>query len=57
MEEQGITVNKNDLIAPIDNMRSLAKDWRSSIGERDELVFLRDIGRDLSTEGNGNSIL
>ena len=39
MEEQGIAVDKNDLIALIDNMRSLSKQWRSSIGKYGELVF------------------
>ena len=42
MEEQGITVSKDDLIALIDNMRSLSKQWRSSIGKHGELVFYID---------------
>jgi hypothetical protein len=42
MEEQGVAVNKNDLMTLIDNIRSLAKQWRSSIGERGELVFYID---------------
>ena len=42
LEEQGITVNRNDLIALIDNMRSLSKQWRSSIGKHGELVFYID---------------
>ena len=42
MAEQGIAVNKNDLIALIDNMRSLSKQWRSSIGKHGELVFYID---------------
>lgn len=42
MEEQGIVINQNDLSTLIDNMRSLAKQWRSSIGERGELVFYID---------------
>ena len=33
MEEQGVVINQNDLSTLIDNMRSLAKHWRSSIGE------------------------
>jgi hypothetical protein len=41
-EEQGVAINKNDLATLIDNMRSLAKQWRSSIGERGELVFYID---------------
>jgi len=44
MEEQGIVVNTNDLATLIDNMLSLAKQWRSSIGERGELVFYIDAG-------------
>jgi hypothetical protein len=42
LEEQGIAINKNDLTILIDNMRSLAKQWRRSIGERGELVFYVD---------------
>jgi hypothetical protein len=42
MEEQGTAVNKNDLTTLIENMRSLVKQWRSSIGERGELVFYID---------------
>jgi len=42
MEEQGIAVNKNSLIPLIDNMRSLSKQWRSSIGKHGELVFYID---------------
>jgi hypothetical protein len=42
MEEQGIAVNKNDLIALIDNMQSLSKQWRSSIGRHGELFFYID---------------
>ena len=42
MEEQGIVVNKSDLATLIDNMRSLVKQWRSSIGEHGELVFYID---------------
>lgn len=42
MEEQGIAVNKNDLVALIDNMRGLSKQWRSSIGKHGELVFYID---------------
>jgi len=40
--EQGIAVNRNDLIALIDNMRGLSKQWRCSIGKRGELVFYID---------------
>jgi len=42
LEEQGVVINKNDLTSLIDNMRSLVKQWRSSIGERGELVFYID---------------
>lgn len=42
MEEQGIVINKDDLTTLIDNMRSLAKQWRNSIGEHGELVFYID---------------
>ena len=43
LEEQGILINKkSDLTSLIDNMRSLARLWRSSIGEHGELVFYID---------------
>jgi hypothetical protein len=42
MEEQGIAVNQNGLTTLLDNMRSLSKQWRSSIGEHGELVFYID---------------
>jgi len=42
MEEQGVVINQNDMTTLIDNMRSLVKEWRSSIGERGELVFYID---------------
>jgi len=42
MEEQGVAVNKNNPITLIDNMRSLSKQWRSSIGKHGELVFYID---------------
>jgi hypothetical protein len=42
MEEQGIAVNRDDLISLIDNMRSLSKQWRSSIGKHGELLFYID---------------
>jgi hypothetical protein len=44
MVEQGIAVNKTDLIALIDNMQSLSKQWRGSIGEHGELIFYIDAG-------------
>jgi hypothetical protein len=43
MEEQGIVINKTDLISLIDNMRTLAKQWPSSIGEHGELMFYVDV--------------
>ena len=43
MEAQGISPNENDLATLIDNMRSLARQWRSSIGEHGELVFYIDV--------------
>lgn len=42
LEEQRIAVDKNDLSTLIDNMRSLVKQWRNSIGARGELVFYID---------------
>jgi hypothetical protein len=42
MEEQGIVIDNNDLATLIDNMRSLAKQWRNSVGEHGELVFYID---------------
>jgi hypothetical protein len=42
LEERGTAVNKNDLIALIDNMRSLSQQWRSSIGKHGDLVFYID---------------
>ena len=42
MEEQGVAVHKTDLISLIDNMRSLSKQWQSSIGKHGELIFYID---------------
>ena len=42
LTEQCVAINKNDLTTLIDNIRSLSKQWRSSIGERGELVFYID---------------
>jgi hypothetical protein len=42
MDEQGVIIDKDDLTSLIDNMRSLAKQWRSSIGEHGELMFYID---------------
>ncbi|MGA7629654.1 MAG: hypothetical protein WCB11_02735 [Terriglobales bacterium] len=42
LDEQGIPISKNDLAALIDNMRSLGKLWRNSIGEHGELMFYID---------------
>jgi hypothetical protein len=43
MEEQGVVINKDELTTLIDNMRSLVKEWRNSIGEHGELVFYIDV--------------
>jgi len=40
MEEQGVVIDKNDLTTLIDNMRSLVKQWRGSIGEQQRLLGL-----------------
>jgi len=45
MEEQGIAANKNDLMALLDNIRSLSKQWRSSLGKHGELLFYIDACR------------
>jgi hypothetical protein len=42
LEEQGVVIDQNDLTTLIENMRSLAKEWRNSIGEHGELVFYID---------------
>jgi len=42
LEEQGVTVDKDDLKALIGNMNTSAKDWRTSIGVHGELVFYID---------------
>jgi hypothetical protein len=42
MEEQGVVIDGDNLATLIDNMRGLVKQWRSSIGERGELVFYID---------------
>ena len=42
LEEQGILINESDLTLLIDNMRSLANQWRNSIGEHGEVVFYID---------------
>jgi len=42
LEEQGVVTDQNDLTSLTANMRSLGKQWRSSIGERGELVFYID---------------
>src|SRR5271163_2755385 len=42
LEEQGVVIDGDNLATLIDNMRSLAKQWRSSIGERGELVCYVD---------------
>ena len=42
LEEQGVVADQNDLTKLIENMRSLTKRWRRSIGEHGELVFYID---------------
>ena len=42
LEEQGVVTDQNHLTTLTANMRSLVKQWRSSIGERGELVFYID---------------
>jgi hypothetical protein len=42
LQEQGIVSDKIDLTTLTDNLRGLAKQWRSSIGEQGELVFYID---------------
>jgi len=42
LEEQGVVTDQNDLTTLIENMRSLAKEWRTSVGEHGELVFYID---------------
>ena len=42
LEEQGLLIDKSDLTPLINNMRILARHWRSSIGEHGELVFYVD---------------
>jgi hypothetical protein len=42
MEEQGIAINRHDLISLIDNMRSLSKQGRRSIGKHGELLSYID---------------
>jgi hypothetical protein len=42
MEEQGTAVHQDDLIPLIDNMRSLSKERRSSVGKHGELLFYID---------------
>jgi|SRR5580692_2328819 hypothetical protein len=42
MEGQGTAVHQDDLIPLIDNMRSLSKERRSSVGKHEELLFYID---------------
>jgi hypothetical protein len=37
-----VVINKNDLSTLIENIRSLARQWRSSIGKHGELTFYVD---------------
>jgi hypothetical protein len=42
LDEQGVTVSKDDLTALLGNMRNLVPQWRGSAGEDGELVFYVD---------------
>lgn len=42
LEERGVVVDQNDLATLINDMRSLVKQWRSSVGQHGELVFYID---------------
>ena len=42
LDEQAVTVRKDDLTALLDNMRNLIQPWRGSVGEHGELVFYID---------------
>jgi hypothetical protein len=44
LDEQGVQVSRDDLASLLGNMRSLAAEWRSSIGAQGELVFYIDAG-------------
>jgi hypothetical protein len=39
MEEQGVIIDKNDLTTLSDNMQSLAKQWRSSSENTENLMY------------------
>ena len=42
LDEQSVSVDKNDLTALFDNMRTLVQQWRGSVGGHGELVFYID---------------
>jgi hypothetical protein len=55
-EEQRVVINKNALSTLMENMRSLAKQWRRSIGEHGELVFLHRRVFDFRVSSDGQSV-
>lgn len=42
LEEQGVVIDTNEVAALLSNMRSLARQWRESLGEHGELTFYVD---------------
>jgi hypothetical protein len=43
LQEQGVTVDKDELSALLGSMRTLVPQWRGSVGEHGELVFYVDL--------------
>jgi hypothetical protein len=43
LEEQGVLIDTNEVAALLSNMRSLARQWRESLGEHGELTFYVDV--------------
>jgi len=42
LEEQGVSAEQSDLAPLVQNMKSLAREWRNSLGAHGELVFYVD---------------
>jgi len=42
LEEQGVSAQQSDLASLVENMKSLADEWRNSLGAHGELVFYVD---------------
>lgn len=42
LEEQGVLISTEEVAALLSNMRSLARQWRESLGEHRELTFYVD---------------